>query len=576
MWARKIILTYISYPLLVAALVLLSVSSLIVTRPYKASAAIQCTPTIIDWQTLGWDETNATSVEVNTYFDEITHNKNPYHGLGSAAGGVSGFLSQSFTDVDGNGTDLDIYYSHNMHDQVPLDSPNLYGSTAGANPDRRVTGQYALRYTRDITANYTHGTHGSIRSPATMVMNFSKPFYMNEIILASLSQIGSDHENTVFRAFDGPNATGSVVKASEYNNISDLDDDSSLLHGLGDNTGPVQTNDLSNVNTDPDNTFDVNGDGTNIGSSADDGIYHTIGAGNQGDGRYGRVLLKYENTPIRSIAVSTWMTAGATDFSSDIYTGTNHSAIFAPFAFCEADHDYGDAPDAAGGNTTGNYNTVGTDNGASHAIDSNIHIGSVVDADDSLLQNASASDDDNDGVDDEDGVIDLTQLSITDGQSGPQVDVVVYNMMGEPATLYGWIDYDGDGLFDNAAERASVGVPNSTNGTVTLTFPDVPTDASSLSGGSTYMRLRLSTDSDPSSDATGAVSNGEVEDYVMSVLSATTTTPTPPESPAEESDTDMLEPTGTSVYTSMLSGAAILTISILLSISSKTRYRAKR
>jgi hypothetical protein len=85
----------------------------------------------------------------------------------------------------------------------------------------------------------------------------------------------------------------------------------------------------------------------------------------------------------------------------------------------------------------------------------------------------------------------------------------VTNNTGGPATLYGWIDYDADGAFENATERASIAVPDgSTDLTVTLTFPVVP--AGFL--GDTYARFRLSTDG-AAAEPTGPATDGEVEDY---------------------------------------------------------------
>ena len=87
------------------------------------------------------------------------------------------------------------------------------------------------------------------------------------------------------------------------------------------------------------------------------------------------------------------------------------------------------------------------------------------------------------------------------------------NTTGAAATLYGWIDYNANGVFDNATERASVAVPNGTNnGIVTLVFPAVPSGFT----GTTYARFRLSTDA-AAANPTGAASDGEVEDYRVTI-----------------------------------------------------------
>lgn len=549
--------------LIIVGLVLLAASLVLVAPPLQRSAhgAISCTQYTLDWGLLGWDETNVTTAEVNPYFDEVLHNENPFHGLGSSTGGTNNFLSQTFTNVRASQTDISVQYSHNMFDQTTLDTPNLYGGAGGTNPDRRATGPDTLRFNRDYSDNYAHGTLGNVRSPATVVVSFSRPVYMNELIAGSLSVIQGDSENVVIRAFDGPDATGNIVKASAFDNVSDADDDSTLVHKLGDPTGPLQTNDLSNVNLDPDNTFDASGRGTNIGLAADDGIYHAIGAVNQLSGAYGRVAVRYENTPIRSIALSTWMTDTATDFTSATYTNTSHSIIVAPLTFCPANHDYGDAPDATLDEQQGDYRTIGNSSGAVHEIDTALRIGATTDADNSKLQDVDASSDDADGIDDEDGVLDTSQLTIRAGQFSPEVDVVVLNLIELNATLYGWIDYDCNGIFDNATERTSAAVPNGTDGAVTLAFPNVPGGIDSTCS-TTYMRLRLSTDSDPSSNPTGAVSNGEVEDYVMEILGAETIAVTE------------LADTGWPVIASLAAGGVIILSSILL--TKPALYRVRR
>ncbi len=82
--------------------------------------------------------------------------------------------------------------------------------------------------------------------------------------------------------------------------------------------------------------------------------------------------------------------------------------------------------------------------------------------------------------------------------------------------MYGWVDYNANGVFDDTTERASVVVPNgTTGGSFTLTFPTVPAGFT----GKTYARFRLSTDTSASS-ATGVAINGEVEDYAATIVTA--------------------------------------------------------
>ena len=176
--------------------------------------------------------------------------------------------------------------------------------------------------------------------------------------------------------------------------------------------------------------------------------------------------------------------------------------------------DFGDAPDTAFGTSSGNYNTLASNDGPSHTIVTGLHMGASVDADDGTLQNATADADDVDQIpDDEDGINNpATDLILTVGTQ-PTVNVIVTNTTGSEATLYGWIDYDADGVFSNVTERAQIAVPDGITGAVvTLVFPTVPAGNT----GTTYARFRLSTDG-AAADPTGAAADGEVEDYEVLV-----------------------------------------------------------
>jgi serralysin len=177
--------------------------------------------------------------------------------------------------------------------------------------------------------------------------------------------------------------------------------------------------------------------------------------------------------------------------------------------------DYGDAPDAAAGTGPGNYYTVLTDNGAQHAFAAGLRIGANLDGDNGTSQNAAANADDviTTLPDDEDGVIDpMTDLVLTAG-AAPTVNLRVTNTAGITAALYGWIDVNANGVFENATERATALVPgNTNNGAVTLAFPAVPPGFT----GTTYARFRLSTDM-AAANPTGGAADGEVEDYRITI-----------------------------------------------------------
>jgi hypothetical protein len=177
--------------------------------------------------------------------------------------------------------------------------------------------------------------------------------------------------------------------------------------------------------------------------------------------------------------------------------------------------DFGDAPDVAAGTGASNYNTLVSDNGPSHTIVAGLRMGASVHGDGGALQNAGANADDVNSAlpDDEDGLVNpAADLVLTVGAQ-PTVNVRVTNSTGSPATLYGWIDYNNNGLFENATERASVAVPNgTTNSITTLLFPAVPSGFT----GTTYARFRFSTDA-AAANPTGAAMDGEVEDYAVTI-----------------------------------------------------------
>lgn len=180
--------------------------------------------------------------------------------------------------------------------------------------------------------------------------------------------------------------------------------------------------------------------------------------------------------------------------------------------------DYGDAPDTSTGASAGNYQTFADDQGPSHDLRTTrttLFLGQRVEGDADAEPNIAATGDDVAIAypDEEDGIIDPYQLQLTAGRA-PSVQLRATNQTGAAATLFGWIDINRNGVFENDTERASVGVPSgTTNGLLSLTFPTIATTFS----GATYARFRLSTDS-AAGNSIGAASDGEVEDYAATIL----------------------------------------------------------
>jgi hypothetical protein len=104
--------------------------------------------------------------------------------------------------------------------------------------------------------------------------------------------------------------------------------------------------------------------------------------------------------------------------------------------------DFGDAPSP--------FPTLLANQGASHGIVPGFHLGATVDGDLNGSPTPFAGGDDNNGQDDEDGVIFLTDL--VPGREAI-VRVTVSNGVQPPGVLQAWIDFDGDGSWSSPGEQ---------------------------------------------------------------------------------------------------------------------------
>ncbi len=113
--------------------------------------------------------------------------------------------------------------------------------------------------------------------------------------------------------------------------------------------------------------------------------------------------------------------------------------------------------------------------------------------------------------DDEDGLVSLSPMA----PSGSARAVV--NVQGVTGTHYlnAWIDFDGNGVF-GAGEQIATNLAVTTNGNQSVIF-SVPGTAVP---GASYARFRLSSAS--GLNATGAASDGEIEDYAVTIAAPPT------------------------------------------------------
>jgi uncharacterized repeat protein (TIGR01451 family) len=177
-----------------------------------------------------------------------------------------------------------------------------------------------------------------------------------------------------------------------------------------------------------------------------------------------------------------------------LVTTLTYGATNASFLLESDNADVGDAPISYGNPT--------------HTL-SGIRMGATVDADASLLNNATATGDDANNTDDEDGVTLVPLLPIG------QTTVVPVSIQNGSGFLSAWFDWNVDGDFNDAGEQM-VTAQAVAVGTVNLSIT-VPVGAVI---GPTFARFRVCTNNavlDNCNTPAGTVQSGEVEDYQFQV-----------------------------------------------------------
>lgn len=166
--------------------------------------------------------------------------------------------------------------------------------------------------------------------------------------------------------------------------------------------------------------------------------------------------------------------------------------------------DFGDAPDS--------YGTIFSDTSLSaHNVSPNLKIGALVDSENNGHPSTDAKGDDNDGVDDEDGIESIFTKALIPGTQFT-IPVSVQNTTGAAATLAGWIDWNKNGIFDdNAPAKTGVAI-NQTTANLTWT---VPAGITTLSNH--FLRLRIASSAVQIGKPRGLASDGEIEDHLIGI-----------------------------------------------------------
>ncbi len=158
--------------------------------------------------------------------------------------------------------------------------------------------------------------------------------------------------------------------------------------------------------------------------------------------------------------------------------------------------DFGDAPDPT-------YPTLLANNGARHTVVSNFHLGATIDAEPNGLPSTNSLGDDQNGLDDEDGVYKF---------SGDFPGMPMYLVINASAAGYldAWMDYNNDGDWNEANEQIFQTWPliSGYNYLSIITPPDADTNGC-------FSRFRFS--SQGGLPPTGPAGDGEVEDHLIEI-----------------------------------------------------------
>jgi predicted outer membrane repeat protein len=162
----------------------------------------------------------------------------------------------------------------------------------------------------------------------------------------------------------------------------------------------------------------------------------------------------------------------------------------------QAPQDFGDAPSQ--------YPVLLADNGARHATTGAISLGTNVDSEVDGQPSAGA---DGDGADDDGVFVIADAVAVSDADTKSSFTVIASGS----GRLDAWIDFNGNGDWSDPREQiATSAVVTAGSNTISYTIP------SGASAGSTAARFRISTAGGLA--PTGEAPDGEVEDYIVSLL----------------------------------------------------------
>ena len=329
-------------------------------------------------------------------------------------------------------------------------------------------------------------TDESVDSIYVVDVNPSSPTYLTLIRTISFPYV--DLGDWAFHPYDGYIYTATCAPANSDSHLYRIDPDDGSIIDLGALTISISTASSKNFYA---QYMDDLGNLYIVEKSSTFNIYQISDVANINVG-----------DTISATSLSHMRYPGYQQFWSSRYSGDGARCI-------NYSTDYGDAPDT--------YATTYRNSGAVHTVNSSLFMGADVSQENDAPAALSGTQDSYD-----DGV---TLSAINTSSTSYSVSVTATNLTANPAHLYGWIDFDGDGVFSNSDERSdeTVVTAGSSGTSLTLTWSAIPPD---ITGGNTYARVRLF-DSNASITPSDRGGFGEVEDYPLTITSSSLQGPLP-------------------------------------------------
>ena len=174
--------------------------------------------------------------------------------------------------------------------------------------------------------------------------------------------------------------------------------------------------------------------------------------------------------------------------------------------------DWGDLPDTSATTSIGNYQTTLANNGPVHVVISGLRLGTMIDSELNGAPNSLAQGDNIDNLNDEDGV--TIFASLNSRPTGTiRLPLSVLNTTNDTAYLEAWIDWNGDGDFEDDGEMV-VDFKDAKDG-IFPPYLEIPIPALAITDTSIGFRVRLSNTDNMT--PYGKINTGEVEDYLLTI-----------------------------------------------------------